>query len=99
MKASLKTLTLLGLVLSLAASGASAQSLRDETEDSAQVLAELIQKGHIQVDPASGTLRLNSSVLSILREYQLLDNGNPETMMIGGCGASEGDGRRCSGRQ
>ena len=66
--------SLLGTVLLAITSGSvSARTQESATQqDEAAILADLVSRGYVSVDPSTGQLTLDASVLSVLRDYDLV---------------------------
>ena len=87
------TMALVGTVLTQVLSGsiAHAQNQVRSEDQAAEVVQELIEKGYLQIDAATGRILMKRSVYDILRHYQqneppvLQINGNEAPKTTGKC--------------
>jgi hypothetical protein len=81
MKSKIVTMALVGTVLTSILSGsmAHAQNQVRSDDQAAEVVQELVEKGYLQIDPASGRILIKRSVYEILRHYQQTE---PQVLQI-----------------
>ena len=92
MKSRAISYAILGTILSgLATSNISLADIRPNSEpissterETASILADMIERGLIEVDPETGLLRARTSVVNILEEYGLLKVERSAPMRIAG---------------